>query len=310
MKNLIKYLLLPLFITSCGEIPKKPVKNIINVENTQADNELDQQNKGKKEYTILVGKLMGQEYVPDILPKGCFENDAICMNVYYLYKINVQHIISGKPLKGIIKAARYQHARYMYRSSENAVFVIERITNKNTIQLLNAEYFVTEYITPKTTYCFSEKLDYYVPEFKESIYSECLTEEEIFGDLKAGLIYDVNQKVEDKLIKQEIFIDSDSEYSDGNNILPEIFDDDDKCNDYIDLDKLDADKNCIGDDIESYRVYIYQVKKGQALHVKEIILDELSKIKINLDDVEMNFQIIEDTDKSILYWHYRTTTKP
>ena len=293
------YLLVSIFLCSCMGLPKQVNKDFNNV--TQS---LHVPNKNK-EYTILVGKLMGQEYVPDVQPTGCFENNVLCMNSYYLYKINVQQVISGEPVKGIIKVARYQHAKYMYHGSENAVFVIEKINNEKSVQLLGTSYFITEYITPKITYCFLERIDKYLPELKEVIYSDCLTQEEVYGELKHELIDLVELRVEKELTKQKIIIGHDYGYSDGINIYPDDFDDDDTCVGYTDLDKINTNKDCNFDSINDYKVFIFDVSKGKASYVKELILNELSKIDIDLNSINMNFQIVETMNISTLYWHFR-----
>lgn len=47
------------------------------------------------------------------------------------------------------------------------------------------------------------------------------------------------------------------------------------------------------------------VSKGKASYVKELVLNELSKIDIDLNSINMNFQIVETMDISTLYWHFR-----
>jgi hypothetical protein len=300
-----RLLFLLLFLSACAELPRTPEVSYAEIQQSPVE---DKQIE-KKEYTVLVGKLMEQEYVPDIQTSSCLKENVICMGSFYLYKINIQQVISGEPLAGIIKVARYQHAEYMYRGSDNAIFVIERITNKKTSQLLKTNHFITEYIAPKVTYCLSKKLDKYIPEFKEPLYSNCLLQRDVYGGLKDDLIELVDTRVERELINKKILIKHNYDFSDGANIISDDYDDDDACPSYVDLDKYDTDENCILDDgidgIEGYEVKIYQVKKGKAPCVKQLILDELSKIKINLGHVKMNFQIIEGENKSILYWHTR-----
>ena len=46
---------------------KRNNSNVINPSTSIKKNTIE------KQYTILVGKLMGQEYVPDIQPSTCFE---------------------------------------------------------------------------------------------------------------------------------------------------------------------------------------------------------------------------------------------
>ena len=145
-----------------------------------------------------------------------------------------------------------------------------------------------------------------MPEFKELIYTNCLLQKDIYGELKDELIELVDSRVEKELRKQELLIKHDYNYSDGKNLLLDSYDDDDGCPDYADLDKLMADKNCNHDDgIKEYNVYIYEVRKAKASYVKQLILDELSKINVSLDNVKMNFQIVEENSKSILSWHTR-----
>lgn len=266
--------------------------------------ELKTPNSDEK-FTIIVGKLMGQEYVPDIQPAECFKEGMICMSSYYLYKINIQQVLLGEPLKGIVKVVRYQHSEYMYRGSENAIFVIGRIKNKKTATLLKTDYFLAEHINPRTQYCFPENLDKYYPELKELYYFDCLPQEDVYGGLKDQLIDLAIQNIESKLRQKSILLHSDYDYSDGQTLLPESDDEDDLCPSYIDIEKYETDINCTAlDDIETYKVRIYQVKKGKTELVKELILQELSNLKINLDNVKMNFQITKNRDNDTVYWHY------
>ncbi|HFC29416.1 MAG TPA: hypothetical protein ENJ44_00045, partial [Oceanospirillales bacterium] len=237
MRN--RYLLLILFLSSCAELSKAPKVSRAEIQQPQL---IENQAKENKEYTVLVGKLMEQEYVPDIQPSSCLKEDVICMSSFYLYKIHIQQVISGEPLAGIIKVARYQHAKYMYRGSDNAIFVIEKITNEKTRQLLKTNHFITEYIAPKVTYCLAKKLDKYIPELKESAYSNCLLQKDVYGGLKDDLIELVDTRVEKELTNQKILIKHNYDFSDGTKV---ISDDDDACPSYVDLDKYDTDENCI-----------------------------------------------------------------
>ena len=135
-------------------------------------------------------------------------------------------------------------------------------------------------------------------------YSNCISQKDVYGELKKDLIELVVSRVEKELRKQKLLIKQDYDYSDGKSLLPDFYDD--GCLDYANLDKLMVDKNCNNDDgIEEYNVYIYEVKKGKAIYVKQLILDELSKININLDNVKMNFQVVEEDSISMLDWHSR-----
>jgi len=287
MKNFCKYILLPIILSSCSQLPKKNGNNLIN----KSKQNLEIRHlKKRKDYTLLVEKLMGQKYIPDIKPSSCFEENAICLNVFFLYKINVQRVISGEPLKGIIKVARYQHGEYRYKGSDNALFIIEKIRNEKTRLLLKTDYFITEYITPKITYCLPEKLDKHIPEFKELIYSNCLEQKDVYEVLKDDLIELVDTRVERELRNKNFLIKHEYGFSDGVNFIPDDLDDDENCPSYVDLDKYNDDKNCILDDeTKDYEVRIYEVTKGKAPYVKQLVLDELSNIKISLDNVKINF---------------------
>ena len=102
-----RVIFLILFLSSCAELPKALEVSHAEIQPSPIeDNKIE-----KKEYTVLVGKLIEQEYVPDIQPSSCFKENVICMNAYFLYTINVQQVISGEPLQGVIKVARYQHTK-------------------------------------------------------------------------------------------------------------------------------------------------------------------------------------------------------
>ncbi len=256
-----------------------------------------------KEYTIILGKLMGQSYVPDVLPSSCYKPDLICTSSFYHNKILVHEVISGDSVFGEIQAVRLQHGEFFYRGSDLSVFVLEKITNKNSVKLLKTNYFLEEYIKPEVNYCFSKSLKEQLPELDE-YKNNCINQEYTAGGIKEDKIQRISEEVELMLDEDKILIKTDYEYSDGETIIYDIEEELEECLDEMDLDILEKNPICLQANL-THDVNLYFLKKGTAESVKQMIIELVNESTLNLKDVHMNFIIKEKGNISILEWHYR-----
>lgn len=261
--------------------------------------------------TVFVGKLLGYEDISLVQPSSCFEPNVLCMNWYVTYKIKVMEVLAGESLSGVINASRVQHGQYMYRGSDESLFVVTKIPDKKSVKLLKASHYLIEHRAPQTQFCLSEPLDNYVPELKDFIYSTCTDVSEFRGKIKMKFLDGLIDTIVDKLTEDKILIKYDEGYSIKGVFISDdvgdMDDEEDKCKfglDYMDYDRLENDPDC--ESIEgTFEVAQYVVKKGQASVVKELITNAISKSKLELSTIEMKFKTIENEYNSVFEWHYR-----
>lgn len=271
----------------------------------------EEERKSAQVNTIFVGKLLGYEDIPLVQPSSCFEPNVLCMNWHVTYKIKVIEVLAGESLSGVINASRVQHGPHMYNGSDESLFVVTKISDEKSVNLLKASHYLKEHREPKTQYCLSKPLDNYIPELKDFIYSTCIDVSEFRGEIKMEFLEALVETIVEKLTEDKTLIEFYEGYSvNGVYISDDVYDEDDendKCKfglDYMDYDRYESDPDCeILDD--TFEVAQYVVKKGNASVVKELITNAISQSKLELSSIEMNFKIIENEDSSILEWHYR-----
>ncbi|WP_154223413.1 tetratricopeptide repeat protein [Marinicella rhabdoformis] len=273
----------------------------------------EEEYKSAQVNTVFVGKLLGYEDIPLVQPSSCFEPGVLCMDAYITYKIKVIEVFAGESLSGVINASRLQHGPHMYRGSDESLFVVTKIPDEKSVELLKASHYLREHKEPRTQYCFSESLDNYIPELKDFIYSTCTDVSEFRGEIKMKFLGELGDKILDKLTEDKTLIESDDGYSINGLFISDDVDDvdeeDDKCKfglDYMDYDKLDNDPDCEGPK-NAFEVVQYTVKKGVASAVKELITEAINQSKLELSTIEIKFKIIENEESSVLEWHYRNT---
>lgn len=261
--------------------------------------------------TVFVGKLLGYIDIPLVQPASCFEPNVLCMDAYVTHKIKVLEVLAGEPISGVVYASRVQHGEYMYRGSDESLFVVTKISDEESMELLKASHYLREYHPPREQYCFSEPLDYYISELKDYIYSTCPKVSEFKGKLKMEFLNNLVDTVLDRLKKDKTLIEFDEGYSINGVFISDdleyLDDENDKCKfglDYMDYDKFESDPDCKSLD-GTFEVAQYVVKKGQASVVKELITNAISQSKFELSTIEMNFKTIENESSSVLEFHYR-----
>jgi hypothetical protein len=85
--------------------------------------------------------------------------DTICPNLWFRYVINVKKAIKGKA-EGQLIAVRKQHGKLEMDSGEVSIFILSKIDDINLQKKLKAKFYVEEYSTPKTVYCFKSELEH------------------------------------------------------------------------------------------------------------------------------------------------------
>jgi hypothetical protein len=306
MKTIIKILIISNLILSISCANRRAINQHIKDKSLLKKVELavNDENISKK-YTIILGYLEEQTYVPNILPSKCFEENIICLDVFFLNKIKIKEVISGDLISGEILAARQQHGELYFRGTDLSIFVLEKITNENTSKLLKTNYMLEELIKPEVNYCINKDLKEQLSVLNEYI-ENCINQKYMAGSIKENEIQRISDEVEKRLAEDKILIKTDYEYSDGEIIIYEEDEDEvlDECLDEKDLDVIENNPKC-GLDNLTHDVILYFLKKGTAESTKQLIMDLVNQSDLNLKDVQMNFISKEKTDMSILEWHYR-----
>ena len=110
------------------------------------------------EHTAFLGRSLKQQFLPDVV-QDC-PDDAVCMDGYYVWTLEVKEHISGPKVSRIVRAAMLQHGKF-HTGNERSLFVIARILDSDKRRLLGVEYYIEEYAPPRTLYCLDDKtIDY------------------------------------------------------------------------------------------------------------------------------------------------------
>jgi len=99
-----------------------------------------------------------QRYLPNVEPECPV--GGICMDVVYRWTIQIDKLISGKLSGKTVKAARIQHAKFIYAHQRQALYVLSYIEDERKRKLLGADYWLEEYAPPSTVYCLESNDDY------------------------------------------------------------------------------------------------------------------------------------------------------
>jgi hypothetical protein len=117
--------------------------------------------------TVVIGRLTDNkpmEYVPDECPKG-----YICLRSWWKSVINVQRIIHGPRLSGVVAAANMQHTSLNPRYKNSVrLFVLRPITDPAERAKLRVDYFLEEMALPAQMYCLSQDPKKYGLEVQET----------------------------------------------------------------------------------------------------------------------------------------------
>ncbi|MEP6634618.1 MAG: hypothetical protein ABJA62_10475 [Luteimonas sp.] len=111
-----------------------------------------------EEYVSFLGTALKQTYLPNAEQDGPLGH--VCVDAVYRWTIKIEKVISGKINGRIVKAARIQHAKYIFAHENQALYVLSRIESEAKRKLLGADYWLEEYAAPKTLYCISPGNDY------------------------------------------------------------------------------------------------------------------------------------------------------
>ncbi len=111
-----------------------------------------------KDYVSFFGRALDQTYLPNT-EQVCPEAN-ICMDVVYRWTIQIDKVASGQIKGRTVKAARFQHTKYIFAHQHQALYVLSRIEDEKKRKLLGADYWLEEYAPPSVLYCISSKNDY------------------------------------------------------------------------------------------------------------------------------------------------------
>ena len=115
-----------------------------------------------EEYVSFFGKAIEQKHLRDV-QVACPEGH-ICMDVVFQWSIRVGKVVSGELSGQTVRAARIQHAEFIYAHKHEALYVLSRIKDEAKRKLLGADYWLEEYVPPSTLYCMSPERNYGIEE--------------------------------------------------------------------------------------------------------------------------------------------------
>ncbi|WP_223787955.1 hypothetical protein [Marinicella meishanensis] len=269
------------------------------------DPELKQRDEVPPDYTVFVGKLQKQTYVDGVMPTECFEK--VCMSSFYLYHIKVEDVVVGEPLKRRTQVARFQHAKYLFRSSQSALFVIAPVKNPSWERFLGTPYELVDFSQLSAEHCLeypTNKYMSYLDEKEHCVGTSLLKAKGnlIAERLRFQLFNEVIDRVERQLNQQELLQSfDDSYYSDGRKAL-DTEDQEEACYD-VDFDKHDKNPDC--DFSKHYILLSYGVSKGLADQAKTLFQQELKASRLNLKPFDIRYRVIEHADHSEFQVHYK-----
>ena len=270
---------------------------------SEASEELIQ--NSKPEYTILVGRLLRQEYVDDVMPTRCFE--AVCMNSFYHYHIKVDDLIAGQPLSRKIKVARFQHAQYLFRSSQTALFVIERVKDPSWEQHLDTPFNLVEFSQLEAKHCLQYPLNKYTNFHNTD--ETCIHTglEKVKGNLIADnlrndLFLQVVEQVRSKLDKDKVLRTLEDDHLSDGTLIVDTEEQEERCYD-VDYDKNANNRNC--DFSKYFNLLSFQVAKSQGEAAMELFKQELKASRLNLKPFDIRYRIIEHDEHSDFQVHYK-----
>lgn len=229
------------------------------------------------------------------------------MNRFYQYHIKVDDVVVGDLLSKNIKAARFQHAKYIFRSSQTALFVIERVTDPSWEEFLDTPYNLVEFSQLQAEHCLQYPVNRYIDYLGNS--DACIQTglEQVNGNLiannlRSDLFNEVVEHVEIELMNRKVFLSLNSDYmSDGVNIL-DTEDQKERCYD-ADLDKYTKNPDC--DFSDHYSVLSYEVTKSQGEGAMMYFRQQLKATRLNLEPFDVRYRIIEHNEFSEFQVHYK-----
>lgn len=109
-----------------------------------------------EKFIVVSGHSIKNKYSD--VPPPCPE-DHICMDSWYVHTIRVKDTLAGEEIrKKRIKAIHLQHAKYIDRSEEVAIFILRRIDDADTRKNFGADYQIIDFSWPHALYCFDRPL--------------------------------------------------------------------------------------------------------------------------------------------------------
>lgn len=254
-------------------------------------------------YLIVKGNILSKELIPDVHPKGCFEDGLLCTSVYYRYKIKVKDSFHNTR-ETIVLAAEYEHGK-IYRGSEDYLFILEPIGNEKSQKLLKADYLVNKQISKSSTYCFNEPMsEYFDKSIKfDALERSCISTENSFNNLKYSILYDVEDKVRLILEEQgslisinELLMDKEGNLYSEEGEVPKTCSKEDEIS--LDLDRIEKCDSWIS----NTAVLEFQVRKGDSSQVIVMLNDELERLPF--ENIKSEFVVETKDNAEIVRWFY------
>lgn len=254
-------------------------------------------------YLIVEGNILSKVHIPEIHPKGCFEEGVLCTDVYYRYEIKVKDSFHNTH-ETIVLAAQYEHGK-IYRSSEDYLFVLEPINNEKSQKLLKADYLIKEQISKSSTYCFNEPMSEYFDKNinYDALQISCISTEDTFDDLKYSILYDVEDKVKRILEEQgslvginELSMDKEGNLYSEEDEVPKTCSEEDEIS--LNLDRIEKCDSWIS----NTAVLELKVRKGDSSQVIVLLNDELERLPFK--DIKSEFVVETKEGVDIVRWFY------
>lgn len=254
-------------------------------------------------YLIVKGNILSKELIPDVHPKGCFEDGLLCTSVYYRYKIKVKDSFHNTN-ETIVLAAEYEHGK-IYRGSEDYLFILEPIENENSQKLLKADYLINKQISKSSTYCFNEPMSEYFDNNinYDALERSCISTENSFNNLKYSILYDVEDNVKRILEEDgslvstnELLMDKEGNLYSEEDEVPTTCSKEDEIS--LDLERIEKCDSWIG----NTAVLEFKVRKGDSLQVIVLLNGELDRLPF--ENIKSEFVVETKDGVDVVRWFY------
>ena len=257
------------------------------------------------EYTVLVGQIVKEVGAAENV--WCNNEEYICWNAFYKYKIKMNEVISGENLDDTIIAARYMHAGMIFRSSEKYIIVLKKIGEKDVKEKLKLEYLIEDIISPETRYCVGETFTKYISiKDPNERYKGCIPKS-ILDSLKKDFLDDMEERITAYLESKDALLAKEEGYTYEKRFGGQVDDnfEYEYCP-YMDRDLME--KKCPPAEHEKgdvFEIYQYKVKPGYGKEVIKNLKSDMKKSGINFDKLSMQFKLVKEDGYDVVEWTYK-----
>lgn len=300
MKDLVIWLMMALSVACSATIDKSPDESKELVSDAQAETE----------YMVFTGRLLNQEHIKDVQKAKCLDGTLLCLGGYFKNKIIIEDLLIGNPINGIIEAVSYQHNYDFVSTDETVLFVISKINNLNSIEMLGTEFYAEEISQIETRHCLKRPLKKYVKHLDRGLSCYNLFGLEVINNpiarsLRYELVNDILSDIEAKMKHEGLLLSVTFEMSDGEEVVntDEI---DKKC-DVMILTRIitQGDANIDCDYSELFNLLIYKVSKDEGKKAMGFFKQELTASQLNLKPFDIRYKVVEHVEFSEFQVHYK-----